>query len=211
MRILALFAFLITSCMTAEAIATIAPYTSEPIKTASPAEYTIEVPTFTATVSPTPKFAETVSEDDILTRVYIPTILALPVKQQPYPAFVTEEDDEFTQFSLASDYGSTGLLAHNYLAGRHLPEITIGEEIYLVYESGIIHKYTVIEVLQFQTVNPYSVYSDFIPTTGDRLTVEELFELIYNRPGFLILQTSIATEESGAWGRLFVIAERNYG
>ena len=206
MRILALFAFLITSC-TSTAVATIAPYTPDPIKTVSPAEYTIEVPTFTATVSPTPKFAETVTADNFVITVYIPNILEMPVVQQPYSAFVSEEEHEFTQFSLAKD--SVGLLAHDYLAGKYLSGIFIGEEIYITYNSGVVHKYVVIERIEFQATIPLSPYSDFIDVkTQEYYTTEELFNFIYNRPSFLILQTSI---EPRAWGRLFIIAERTYG
>jgi hypothetical protein len=192
-----------TSCITVEAVGTIAPYT--PFPTSTPT-YT---PTSTPTHTPTPRFAESIAIEDVVTAIYIPGLLLLPIGQQPYPAFVTEEEDEFTEFGLAADYGSIGLLAHNYLAGKYLPEIETGEIIYLTYTSNVTHKYIAIEFWRFQALDPYSVYSDFILTvTGDHLTVEELFDFIYNRPGSLILQTSIAP---GAWGRLFIIAERIIG
>src|SRR5262245_40579626 len=53
--------------------------------------------------------------------LYIPEILAATVVHQPKgdSNFVSAKQDIVTQFGLASQFGSTGLLAHNYLAGRN--------------------------------------------------------------------------------------------
>ncbi len=72
-----------------------------------------------------PSFADFIrsvqsGEADVLRGVYVPNVLALPVVQQPEnkPYSVSSHDGEATQFSVASRYGSIGLLAHNNLSGR---------------------------------------------------------------------------------------------
>ena len=56
--------------------------------------------------------------------VYIPEILAARVVQQPIgnDEFVSPRQNILTQFGLASQFGSTGLLAHSELAGESLSQ-----------------------------------------------------------------------------------------
>ena len=70
--------------------------------------------------------------------MYIPDVLALPVVQQPAgdAGYVSDHDNEATQFAMASQYGNIGLLAHNYLSGRLFSRLAIGEEVRLVYGDG---------------------------------------------------------------------------
>ena len=58
-------------------------------------------------------------EENIITGVYADEALAYPVVQQPSgsAAFVSTQNSVVTQFALAEQYGSVGILAHNYLAG----------------------------------------------------------------------------------------------
>ena len=71
-------------------------------------------------------------------RVYVPGILANGVVQQPAgdPAFISSKRDLLTQFQQASQLGSTGVLAHNFLAGAQFSEIKPGQVIYLIYGDG---------------------------------------------------------------------------
>src|SRR5688572_15833156 len=48
--------------------------------------------------------------------LYVPELFAIPVVQQPVGdhEFISPRHNILTQFSLASRFGSTGLLAHNY-------------------------------------------------------------------------------------------------
>src|SRR5919106_3860917 len=57
---------------------------------------------------------------DELRGIYVPEIFAAHVVQQPMgkDEFVSPRQGILTQFGLASKLGSTGLLAHNYLAGE---------------------------------------------------------------------------------------------
>ena len=179
-------------------------------ETPTPQPTTTQVPTSTPIeiihITPSP----VVDICGALPIVSVSDILFFDVIQQPLdnPAFVSEQKNIVTQFRLASDYGAIGLVAHNYLAGALFPQIKMGQTIELTCEDGA-EVYTVIEILRFQALQPLSPYSDYVdPESGAGYTNVELFDLIYNRPAYLILQTSIATAESDAWGRLFIIAER---
>ncbi len=60
---------------------------------------------------------------DSVRGIYIPDLLTAPVVQQPSGdhEFISTEENALTQFGLASQFGSIGLLAHNYLAGATFP------------------------------------------------------------------------------------------
>ncbi|MDQ3004638.1 MAG: hypothetical protein M3R47_04550 [Chloroflexota bacterium] len=76
---------------------------------------TIRLPDFTV-------FSQAVQNGkaDSLRGVYVPNVLALPVVQQPSgnAGYVSSNDDQATQFAMASQFGNVGLLAHNYLSGK---------------------------------------------------------------------------------------------
>lgn len=142
--------------------------------------------------------------------IYIPGILAARVVQQPSgrPDFVSSWKNIATQFSLASKVGSTGLLAHNYLAGQSFTLLAIGQEFYLIYGDGEIAAYTVSDVLEYQALESGSLTSEFVDLEdGSILTHEELFMKVYDRPGQVILQTCITVNDDASGGRLFVIAK----
>lgn len=156
-------------------------------------------------------FAEQVKngQADQLRGIYIPGILAAPVIQQPpgRPDFVSPWKNTLTQFSLASKVGSTGLLAHNYLAGQSFSLLEEGQEFYLIYGDGHESAFVVSEILQYEALQPDSLSSRFVDLEdGSTLTHTELFEKVYDRPGQVILQTCISMNDSSSGGRLFVIA-----
>ncbi|HSM70040.1 MAG TPA: hypothetical protein VK851_00720 [Anaerolineales bacterium] len=147
---------------------------------------------------------------DELRGIYIPEVLAASIVQQPSGrnGYVSNQKNTVTQFGLASDFKSTGLLAHNYLAGEGFASLEKGQEIYLIYGDGKILVVSITEILQYQALQPNSVTSDFLNLDGGHvLTAPELFTKVYNRPGQVILQTCIAREGNPSWGRLFVIAK----
>jgi hypothetical protein len=146
----------------------------------------------------------------ILRGVYIPELLAAWVTQQPAddPGFVSAAEDTLTQFQLASRFGSTGLLAHNYLAGADFSQLTKGQVFHLIYGDGKTKAFIVTETLRFRALRPNSPTSNFIDLEdGTFLTAVELMTEVYNRPGDVILQTCISANGNESWGRLFVIAE----
>jgi hypothetical protein len=132
------------------------------------------------------------------------------VVQQPTgdPGFVSSDADSLTQFQQASQLGSTGVLAHNFLSGAEFSEIQPGQIIYLVYGDGRTSTFVVRDSLQYRALQPSSPYSAFVDLAdGRQLGASELFVSIYGRRGALILQTCIEAEGFSTWGRLFVVAE----
>ena len=157
-------------------------------------------------------FAELVKSGQAgeLRGIYIHDVLAAPIVRQPkgLEEFVSPWHNIVTQFGLASNYGSIGLLAHNYLAGEQFALLEPGQEIHLIYGDGQIYSFTVSEVLHYQALDPASTSSSFVNLDNqESLTYSDLFTKIYNRPGQVIFQTCISAGEDFAWGRLFVIAE----
>jgi hypothetical protein len=141
--------------------------------------------------------------------IYIPGILAAPVVQQPagINEFVSPRHNVVTQFGLTSKVGSTGLLAHNDLAGQTFGLLQKGQELKLVDGSGKISTFIVTEVLRYQAMIPGSTTTRFLDLKSETsITAAALFNRIYNRPGQVILQTCIQADGDSSWGRLFVIA-----
>jgi hypothetical protein len=148
-------------------------------------------------------------QPDELRGVYIAGFLAAPIVQQPVGMddFVSPWQNYVTQFGMASKYGSTGLLAHNFLAGEKFDLLQEGHEIHLVFGDGRVDTLVVLEILRFQAIDPASTSSTFIDLkTHGRLNYADLFARVYNRPGQVVFQTCIEQNGEPSWGRLFVIA-----
>lgn len=145
-----------------------------------------------------------------LVGVYIDNTFALRVVQQPSsnPGFVSSEPDVATEFSMAAQYGTTALLAHNTAAGEYFDEIADGQKIVLVYGDGDLRHYKVDQIRQFQALTPTSPYSNFIDLSvpEQTLSAEKLFYQIYQSDGDLVFQTCIERDGELSWGRLFIIA-----
>ena len=157
-------------------------------------------------------FVESVQDGNagVLKGVYVPGVFALPIIQQPVgnPGFVSQVDNVITQFSMAAEVGNVGLLAHNHLAGREFPKISLGNEIRLVYGDGKIEYFIVTEMLQYQALQPYSPFSEFRDLeTSQTITAEELFRKVYRGERHVTFQVCIAANGVDAWGRLFVLAQ----
>jgi hypothetical protein len=142
--------------------------------------------------------------------LYVAGTMAFPIVQQPagQPAFVSAQADVLTQFRLAADYGATGLLAHNTLAGAEFSKLELGQIAALVFTTGQTQYYRIIRVEKYAALDPGSPYSDFRAADGSRLSAAALFKQIYQgKDSSLVLQTCIAAEGNPSWGRLFIIAE----
>ena len=142
--------------------------------------------------------------------VYAPELFALSIVQQPDGdhQFVSPRQSTATQFRLASRFGSTGLLAHNYLAGQDFSLLEKGQLLYLVYGDGQLAVFAVSETLRYQALDPNSPLSDFMRLRdGALLTTSELFAEVYHQDGSVVLQTCISRDQELSWGRLFIIAE----
>ena len=142
--------------------------------------------------------------------IYAPGVFAYSIIPQPEgnPAYVSTGMDTLTQFELASRYGSTGLLAHNYLAGESFSLLENGQLLYLIYGDGRVAVFGVSRFMRFQALTPKSVTSGFVDLeTGDFLSAGQLFIKAYTNPGSVVLQTCIYKNGESSWGRLFIIAE----
>ena len=146
-----------------------------------------------------------------LVGVFANNAFAFKIVQQPAsnPGFVSEEPEVVTEFSMAANYGTIGLLAHNTAAGRDFSKISDGMKIVLVYGDGTLARFRVSQIRQFQALSPRSPYSSFrdLADPDQTLTVESLFYQIYQSDGNLVLQTCIEQDGEASWGRLFIIAE----
>lgn len=149
-------------------------------------------------------------ESGTIRGLYTEDVFGYPVIQQPSskPAFVSEINDVVTEFAMASQYGTTGMLAHNYLAGTAFFSLEVEDFIQVVYGDGSIKEYKVVDVLSFQALSPDSASSSFLNLeTGETLTSTQLFKQVYTGSHHLTLQTCIEKGSEDSWGRLFVIAE----
>jgi len=147
---------------------------------------------------------------DVLKGVYVPDVLSLPVIQQPVgnPGYVSQHPGVVTQFSMAAEVGNVGLLAHNHLAGKTFMDLSVGDEVRLVYGDGGIEYFIVTELLEYQALQPYSPYSEFRDLkTSQTITATDLFRKVYRGDRHVTFQVCIEENGIDAWGRLFVIAQ----
>lgn len=166
------------------------------------------------TISTLPSFADfskTVQNGDAKTLrgVYVADVLAQPIVQQPAgnAGYVSTTDGVVTQFGMASQYGNIGLLAHNHLSGRFFSQLTIGQEVRVVYGDGKTEVFVITEILQYQALQPTSPYSSFRNLSKEEtLTAEQMFKRVYFGDRHLTFQTCINANGNNSWGRLFVIA-----
>jgi len=148
-------------------------------------------------------------EANMLRGVYVPNVLALPVAQQPAddPNYVSSKDGEATQFSTASQYRNVGLLAHNNLSGKSFLQLTVGQQVRLVYGDGKVENFIVTEILHFQALQPKSLSSAFRSVNSDEvLSAQQMFNRVYSGARHVTFQTCIKENGKWDWGRLFVLA-----
>lgn len=149
------------------------------------------------------------SDSSQLVGVYVANKLTVSVIQQPggNAAYVSSRSNTLTQFSLASQYGSIGLLAHNYLSGSSFTKLGVGTEIALVYGDGTIKKYQVNAIKKYQALSPTDPYSNFVNLDAPDATLSstDVFNQTYGAGG-LVLQTCISKNGNASWGRIFIMA-----
>ena len=118
--------------------------------------------------------------------------------------YATPKDGAVTPFWNAFQSGTIALIAHNYKAGEYFDDLTINDEIVLIYSDKHIEKYVVSEMVKYIALQPSSVYSDFVPDGGGVLmTSTQLYREIYGADDSrIVLQTCY----DGNNGRLFILA-----
>ncbi len=157
------------------------------------------------------KFVASVSNGKAnqVTGLFVDNVMAYQVTGQPNGdlSYVSTDPTKITEFGLARQYGSEGLLAHNYLAGAYFFKLSKGDIITLVYGDGSTANFQIDEVRSFQALSPESTQSHFVDQeTGKELSASGLFNQIYNSSHALVLQTCITKDGESSWGRLFVMA-----
>ncbi len=163
-------------------------------------------------VSSLPSFIEGVKDGNAntLRGIYVEGLIAFPIVQQPYgnPGFVSSSDATVTQFSVASEVGNIGLLAHNHLAGATFSQLKPNDTIILIYGDGHTQGFLVESFQQYKATDPLSPYSYFKDLSSDTsLSALDLFNKVYRGDYHLTLQTCIENEGNLSWGRLFIIAK----
>jgi len=134
----------------------------------------------------------------------------LHVVSQPSgkPEYVSSMSDVAPNFQLSSRYGNIGLIAHNYLAGKHFLDLKIGDVVHVMNGKRRTRLYHVTKIHQYQALNPRSPRSNFIDLeNGNLCTAKELFKRVYMGKHHLVLQTCIRKGDIEEWGRQFVIAD----
>ena len=143
--------------------------------------------------------------------LYLNDSIAFNIGQQPArnDNFVSPLPNYVTEYRAASNYGTIGLLAHNYLAGQYFFQLLPGHEIELVYGENRKESFVVIQTQKYQALSPNSSSSSFTDLeTGEYLTASQLFRKMYaSQTGHVVLQTCIYADQNPTWGRLFIIAE----
>lgn len=112
-----------------------------------------------------------------------------------------------TQFKSAAKYGVTGLLAHNYLAGKEFYKLQIGQEVDIIYGNHVLRRYQITEIDQLQKLSPDRQISDYIElSTGRQLSTSDVFKRYYRGEHHLTFQTCLEKDGVFNWGLLFVRA-----
>lgn len=158
------------------------------------------------------RFIEQVAngDADALVGVYSTYKFAYKIVGQPVdqPAWIDEHDNILTRFSLATDAGSIGLLAHYEHAGQAFYSLEVDDLVTLVYGNGKTHPYRVKDILYYKALEPENGSTSFISLADQReYSQKEVFDQVYGRPENLVLQTCLVGDSISTWGRMFVIAE----
>jgi len=146
---------------------------------------------------------------EVIRGVYSESNFALEIVQQPHgqAGFVSSIEGVVTQFSMPTQYGVTGLLAHNYLSGRYFFKLGKGDVIQLVFGDGSLKEYQITDIQRYQALQPNSIKSKFLDLiSGEQLSANQLFKRVYMGSHHLTLQTCIQAGSEDSWGRLFIIA-----
>jgi hypothetical protein len=149
-------------------------------------------------------------QPSLLTGVYVPGVLAYPIVQQygSDAGYVSTQPATITQFRMASQYNSIGLLAHDFLAGSSFINLKIGNDVALIFGDGTLKYYEIYAVQRYQALSPTSAFPNFIDLNDQStLSAEQLFYHTYGLgSSTLVFQTCISTNKVSSWGRLFVLA-----
>lgn len=149
-------------------------------------------------------------QSSLVRGLYVARVMALRVVPQPQgdPGFISAEDGTATLFQTASFYGVTGLLAHNFLAGRDFFRLSSGQELDVIYGDGQIKRYRVSKIDDFQRLSINDLRSNFMElSSGLEKTANQVFADFYQGSPHLTLQTCIERNGEWNWGVRFITAD----
>ena len=141
--------------------------------------------------------------------VYVENIVADQVVQQPAsdPNYVSLSSNVITQFATAAQFGVTGLLAHNNLAGSAFFKLTVNQVVVVVFGDGSTRSYKITQMDQLQALEPNNPSSQFQNAAGSILSASDVFVQYYTGSDHVTFQTCIAQNGISSWGRLFIVAQ----
>jgi hypothetical protein len=151
------------------------------------------------------RFLEEVTNGDeyTITGIYVAGLFRLRVLQQPPQdaAYVSNEDGTATQFQSPALYGVIGMLAHNFLSGKHFYSLVPGQEIRIIYGNGSFRNYQITGFADFERMTRFDIRSDFRDLQTDELvSSRDLFARFYQDGNYLTLQTCLEGEGYSNWG-----------
>jgi hypothetical protein len=141
--------------------------------------------------------------------LYVKGMMALRIVQQPNgdPKYVSQDSNTATQFYRAGLFGTIGLLAHNFLAGKNFLNLQPGQDLILIYGNGKIEHFQVSEIADYQRLTLADIHSDFLDVdTQVRSSADQVFSKYYEVGHVLTLQTCLARYEVSDWGVRFITA-----
>ena len=112
-------------------------------------------------------------QSSLVRGLYASQVMALRVVPQPQgdPGFISAEDGTATLFQTASFYGVTGLLAHNFLAGREFFRLSSGQQLDVIYGDGQVKHYQVSRIDDFQRLSINDLRSNFMELSTSLTTM----------------------------------------
>lgn len=124
------------------------------------------------------------------------------------PEYVSTLSGVATRFQLPTQFGNIGLIAHNYLSGKHFLELKPGDSLYIMDGFKRRKRYVVKSIHRYQALQPQSPHSHFIDLDTQELsTASDVFKRMYTGSHRVVLQTCIEKGNIKEWGRYFVVAE----
>ncbi len=103
----------------------------------------------------------------------------LDVVQQAYSSYVPTVDGEAAEFISARWMGNVGLLAHDYLAGRHFKGLEIGDRVTVTYADGSRERFEIVRVERYRALEPMNVRGKFLDAGGRTWSATDLFVRVY--------------------------------
>ena len=122
--------------------------------------------------------------------------------------WISADAQVVTQIAEYSAHGTVALAAHQGLAGASFDELTIGQELRVVYGDGRVSRYEISLIKQYQVLSPedpsQTTFTDL--GTGTIYPWTDLYTMYFQDNNNLVLATCLPKDDNGSWGRTFITA-----